>query len=386
MFKYKIKARKDGARRGIFSTPHGDIETPVFMPVGTVGAVKSVAPWELESLETEIILGNTYHLMLRPGPKVIKKAGGLHQWMRWDKPILTDSGGFQVFSLGGKLSQNLEAGERGNEKVKPAKIGDRGVEFYSHLDGSKHFLDAKNSINIQQDLGADIIMAFDECPPGDASDNYIKIAVERTHKWLEESIDTWTNRKQQALFGIVQGATNKNLREQSAKYINSKDLPGNAIGGVSVGESREKIWKAVEWSMPHLNENKPRYLMGVGEPADIVEAVKRGCDMFDCVMPTRLARHGVVWVKGGGLLSKKTKMPDGELFSYQNLDLRKGKYRLDLSPIDKNCGCPTCRAGFSRSYINHLILEKEILGVRLTTLHNLYFVFDLMKQIRSSIG
>lgn len=383
----------------MFSTPHGEIETPVFMPVGTVGAVKSVAPWELKELGAQIILGNTYHLMLRPGEKLINKAGGLQKWTQWNGPMLTDSGGYQVFSLGGRLTQDKidhrckiiqkDSCLRRNDKckidIKPAKIGERGVEFFSHIDGTKHFLDAEKSIKIQQDIGADIIMAFDECPPGDADINYIKTAVDRTHMWLDASITAWTNRDTQALFGIVQGATNKELREMSAKYINSKDLPGNAIGGVSVGESRDKVWKAVEWSIPYLDENKPRYLMGVGEPVDIIEAVKRGCDMFDCVLPTRLARHGVVWVRGGGLMSKKAKMLDGSTFTYTNIDLKKSRFRQDSAPIDRNCTCSACKSGFSRSYISHLIKENEILGIRLTTLHNLHFVFKLMDDIKKSI-
>lgn len=372
----------------MFSTPHGDIETPVFMPVGTVGAVKSVAPWELKELGAQIVLGNTYHLMLRPGEKLIKKVGGLQKWTQWNGPMLTDSGGYQVFSLGGRLSSNnikKDREEGSRVKLTPAKITDRGVEFRSHIDGTKHFLDAEKSIKIQQDIGANIIMAFDECPPGDAGIDYVKQAVDRTHKWLDESISAWTNRETQALFGIVQGGTNRHLREASSKYINSKDLPGNAIGGVSVGESRDSVWRAVEWSVPNLDENKPRYLMGVGEPADIINAVNRGCDMFDCVLPTRLARHGVVWVSGGGLMSKKAKMPDGSTFAYTNIDLKKGRFRQDMAPIDKNCTCPACQSGFSRSYISHLIKENEILGIRLTTLHNLHFIFDLMGRIKRSI-
>lgn len=383
MFEFKLKAKKGRARRGEFETPHGTIQTPVFMPVGTLGSVKSMAPWELEELGAQIILGNTYHLMLRPGADLIEKAGGLHKWIKWPRPILTDSGGFQVFSLGGRIANTQEGQGRG--ELKPAKITDKGVEFYSHLDGSKHFLDAKKSIKVQQQLGADIIMAFDECPPGDAGPDYIQKAVERTHRWLIESKKAWTNRKSQALFGIVQGATHKKLREESAEFVNSLDLPGNAIGGVSVGESRSKVWRAVEWSVPHLDENKPRYLMGVGEPADIIEAVNRGCDMFDCVLPTRLARHGVVWVKGSGVGSKKAKLPNGKKFSYKNVDLTASKYREDKSVICKTCKCPACLGGFSRSYVGHLLREKEILGVRLTTLHNLYFLESLMAEIRQSI-
>jgi len=384
MFNFKIQSKNGNARTGIFATPHGDIQTPIFMPVGTIGAVKTVAPWELHQLGAEIILGNTYHLMLRPGEKTIGKAGGLQKWTNWNGPMLTDSGGFQVFSLGNRLVKEGSA-KSGFADIKPAQITDEGVTFYSHLDGSKYYLDATKSINIQQELGADIIMAFDECPSGSAPLEYIEKAVNRTHRWLDESISAWINRNNQALFGIVQGATNRSLRELSAKYINSKDLPGNAIGGVSVGESRADVWKAVEWSVPHLDPAKPRYLMGVGEPSDIVEAVKRGCDMFDCVLPTRLGRHGVVWVKGGGLASKKTKMINGDTFSYANIDLRKGRYAKASEPIDLGCQCPACKNQFSRSYLHHLVKEGEILGIRLTTLHNLHFVLDLAKELRKQI-
>lgn len=383
MFDFKISSTKGLARCGIVTTPHGLFETPAFMAVGTVGAVKSVAPWELKQLSTPIILGNTYHLMLRPGEKLIKSHGGLHGFMKWDGPVLTDSGGFQVFSLGERMAES----KRSNKDIKPAIITDNGVTFYSHLDGRKHFIDAFRSVKIQQDLGADIIMAFDECPPGDAPKAYVEKAVERTHRWLEDSIRAWTNRRGQALFGIVQGATYKSLRQASAKFINDCDLPGNAIGGVAVGESREKIWRAVEWSVPHLTAKKPRYLMGVGEPADIIEAVKRGCDMFDCVLPTRLARHGVVWVNtdNGVTTVKKATLPGGKIFAYGNMNLMLSRYREDENPIDKACGCPTCKAGFSRSYIRHLMSENEVLGLRLTTLHNLHFIYRLMDAIRKSI-
>ena len=383
MLKFSIKNTNGLARAGVIETSHGAFETPAFMAVGTVGAVKSAAPWELRALGAPIVLCNTYHLMLRPGEKLIKKQGGLHGFMKWNGPILTDSGGYQVFSLGTRI----DGSNRGGSKMKPAKITDAGVEFYSHLDGAKHHVNASKSIRAQQDLGADIIMAFDECPPGDASASYVAEAVDRTHRWLRESIKSWTNRGRQALFGIVQGAVLKDLREASAKFINGCDLPGNAIGGVAVGESREKIWQAVEWSVPHLDTGKPRYLMGVGEPADIIEAVKRGCDMFDCVLPTRLARHGVVWVlpSSGIRPTKKNTLPNGGAFTYANVGLMLSKYRSDPGPIDRNCGCPTCQAGFSRGYIRHLLSENEVLGLRLTTLHNLYFIYRLMDALRQSI-
>lgn len=376
MFKFDIVAQAGSSRLGVVSTGRGTIKTPAFMPVGTLATVKSVAPWELEAVGSDIVLANTYHLMLRPGGELIKKAGGLHKWARWKKPILTDSGGYQVFSLG-----RISGGAK-----KMATATEDGVEFYSHLDGSKHFLDAQKSIEIQEQLGADIIMAFDECPPGSAKRHYVAQAVERTHRWLKVSKRAWTNRKEQALFGIVQGGTIKDLREKSARFVEKEDLPGNAIGGVSVGESRARVWKAVEWSVPYLNPHKPRYLMGVGEPSDIVEAVKRGCDMFDCVLPTRLGRHGVVWVTGGGEGSKRIVFPCGKTIMYKRVALTQHRYRADKKVLDPQCSCPACREGFSGSYVSHLLRENEILGLRLTTLHNLYFLENIMKTLRNSIG
>lgn len=388
MFNYKVRAKKGRARVGEFTTLHGIIKTPVFMAVGTVGAVKTVAPWELKQLGADVVLGNTYHLMLRPGEALIKKAGGLHQFMKWDRPILTDSGGFQVFSLGGKMNIDNDNGRKTNN-IKPAQITDDGVFFYSHIDGIKMWLDAERSIDIQQQLGADIIMAFDECPPGDASVEYIEQAVMRTHNWLDRSVRAWTNRKNQALFGIVQGATNRHLREMSAKYINDQDLPGNAIGGVSVGESRNKVWQAVKWSVPLLAENKPRYLMGVGEPSDIITAVGLGIDMFDCVLPTRLARHGQLWVTADtkqATCLKKAVLPNGKMFEYKRIDIRLNKFKNDLKPIDVNCSCPACSNGFSRAYLRHLLNENEVLGIRLLTLHNLNFIYRLMETLQQSIN
>jgi queuine tRNA-ribosyltransferase len=387
MFEFKIKATKGNARRGEFTTPHGIFETPQFMAVGTVGAVKGIAPWELKALGAGVILGNTYHLMLRPGAATIKKHGGLHGFMKWNGPILTDSGGFQVFSLGDRLTLTNRGGG-GVAGIKPAKITEEGVEFYSHLDGSKHFLDAEKSLSIQRDLGADIVMAFDECPAGDAVVTKVKEATERTHRWLKRSVDAWQDRDRQALFGIVQGGSIKALREESAKFINQCDLPGNAIGGVAVGEAKAKFWQAVAWAVPYLDVNKPRYLMGIGEPADMIAAVRRGCDMFDCVLPTRLGRHGQVWVgaaAAGARSIKKETLPNGVEFAYGSIDLAAAAHREDLSVIDKDCACPTCQGGFSRSYLRHLIFEHDPLGIRLTTLHNLHFVYRLMDSIKYSI-
>jgi queuine tRNA-ribosyltransferase len=357
---------------GVFSTPHGEIETPVFMPVGTVAAVKTMSPDDLKQAGAQIILANTYHLYLRPGDSRIRKLGGLHNFMKWNGPILTDSGGYQVFSLSAKGL------ERGATKIKSAKISERGVKFYSHLDGSEHFLTPESSIKIQENLGSDIVMAFDECPPvGDRSK--VKSAMERTHRWLIRCVRA-KKRRDQALFPICQGGTFKDLRIASAKFINDLDLPGNAIGGVSVGEPKAKIYKVADWCTDILTEGKPRYLMGIGYPEDIVEVVKRGIDMFDCVLPTRLARHRIAWVK-----SRRGIRLGGLGFGYEQIDLSKSKYQSDKQKLDESCDCYTCKTGFSRSYLRHLMSENEPLGIHLMTIHNLRFVFNLVEKIKSSI-
>ncbi len=378
MFEYKIKNKSkiSRARIGVFSTPHGDIETPVFMSVGTVGAVKTMTPKDLDDLDAQIILANTYHLYLRPGEEIIKKAGGLHGYTRREKPFLTDSGGFQVFSLGeSRVNKNSFAA------VKPAKISEKGVKFYSHLDGSEHFISPEKSIKIQEDLGADIIMAFDECPPADITKNALKESVERTHRWLCRCVKAKT-RKDQALFPICQGGTDLKLRRYSAEYIQRFDLPGNTIGGVSVGEPKEKIYEIADFCASLLDENKPRYLMGIGYPEDIVEIVRHGIDMFDCVLPSRLARHGVVWVKAP---KKQGIKLNGLGYNYEQVNLSNSEHKNDFGPIDKKCSCYTCKSGFSRSYIKHLISEQEPLGIHLTTIHNLAFTFDLVSDIKAKI-
>lgn len=351
MFTFKLQKRSNEscARLGVFSTPHGEIETPVFMPVGTKATVKSLDYKDLEALGTEIILANTYHMAMRPGSELVKRMGGLHKWMHWNKPILTDSGGFQVFSLKGTN-----------------KITDDGVEFKSHLDGSKHFFTPEKAIQIQEELGADIIMAFDECAPADVDEKYARKAMERTHAWAKRCLAAKT-RDDQALFPIVQGSHFKNLREESAKFMASLDTPGVAIGGVSVGENFEQKFSAVDWAIPHLPENKPRYLMGVGTPNDILEAVDRGIDMFDCVLATRLARHGAFWDFTG------------------RHDISNEKFKYDDAPLCPEIPCYASQ-DFSRSYLRHLMVENEILGHRLLSLHNIAFLFHLMKQIRYHIA
>lgn len=373
MFNYKItkKSQASKARTGVFTTPHGSITTPVFMPVGTVGAVKTMLPSELTDLGSQIILGNTYHLYLRPGDKLIKKLGGLQKFTGWNKPMLTDSGGFQVFSL------SYEREFLKKQKAKPRKINEKGVEFYSHIDGAKHFISPEKSIEIQENLGADIIMAFDHVPPADAPKSEVEEAMKRTHRWLDRCLKA-KKRTDQALFPICQGGQFKDLREISANKIASLDMPGNAIGGVSVGETKQKIYEVTRWCTEILPENKPRYLMGIGYPEDICKVVKLGVDMFDCVLPTRLARHGTVWVR-----SKTGIKLEGLDYKYKQIDLSKAK-NLSDKPIDENCSCPACQ-GFSRYYINHLHKEGEALGIHLTTIHNIYFTHQLVSDIRDAI-
>lgn len=379
-FKIKIKSNKSKARIGKFITPHGEIETPVFMPVGTVGAVKTMTPDDLKNVGSQIILGNTYHLYLRPGDKQIKKIGGLHSFNKWSKPILTDSGGFQVFSLGENSKRIFK-----ENKIKPATISDKGVVFHSHINGSKHFIGPEESIKIQENLGADIIMSFDECPPADSSYEKVEQAVLRTNEWLSRCIKA-KKRTDQALFPICQGGTYKDLREASARHIASLDLPGNAIGGVSVGEKKDKIYEVTDWCTNVLPATKPRYLMGIGYPEDIARVISLGIDMFDCVLPTRLARHGVVWVKTAINQKSKTgtKKLHGLNYGYRQIDLTKKKNSAN-TPIDKTCDCYSCKTGFSRDYIAHLIKENEPLGIHLTTIHNLRFTHNLVTDIKNLI-
>ena len=341
--------KQSGASLGVLHTPHGDIETPIFMPVGTQATVKSMTPEELKEIGSQIILSNTYHLYLRPGHESVKKAGGLHEFMHWDKPILTDSGGFQVFSLGPLR-----------------KISEEGVEFRSHLDGSKHFLTPEKAMEIQNALGSDIMMAFDECAPYPASREYVKNSLERTTRWLERCKEAHKNPEKQALFGIIQGGMYKDLREQSAKEITAIDLPGYAIGGLSVGEPKPMMYDILEHTTPFMPVDKPRYLMGVGSPDDLIEGVIRGVDMFDCVLPTRIARNGTAMTSQGKVV------------------VRNATYAEDFTPLDPECDCYTCR-NYTKAYIRHLIKTNEILGARLITTHNLHFLLKLMENIRQAI-
>lgn len=351
VIKYELikEASDSNARLGKLYTPHGVIETPIFMPVGTQATVKTMTPEELKDMGAQIILSNTYHLYLRPGHDLIDEAGGLHKFMNWDKPILTDSGGFQVFSLGDL--RNIE---------------EKGVEFRSHIDGSKHFISPEKSIEIQNALESDIAMAFDECAPYPADKDYVKNSLERTTRWAKRCKDAHKKPDKQGIFGIVQGGMYKDLREQSAKEIIDIDFPGYAVGGLSVGEPANIMYDVLDFTTPLLPKNKPRYLMGVGSPDYLFESVIRGIDMADCVLPTRMARNGTVFTSQGRVIIKNA------------------QYARDFGKLDPECDCYTCR-NYSRAYIRHLFKAKEILGARLTTIHNLYFLIKLMENIRNAI-
>ncbi len=337
-----------GARRGRLHTPHGVIETPIFMPVGTQASVKTMSPDELKDCGAQIILSNTYHLHLRPGEQLIQKAGGLHKFMNWDRPILTDSGGFQVFSL-----------------ASLRKLEEYGVEFRSHLDGSRQFISPEISVGIQQALGSDIMMQFDECSPYPCDYDRAKNAMHRTLRWLERCMKAKTN-DHQALFGIVQGAFYGDLRIECAKEMARLDLPGFGIGGLSVGEPKEIMYDMLEQMMPYMPEKKPRYLMGVGSPDCLIEGVLRGVDMFDCVLATRVARNGTVFTHDGRLV------------------VRNAKYAEDFTPLDPDCDCYACR-NFTRGYIRHLFKAGEILALRLNSIHNIYFLTHMMSEMRQAI-
>ncbi|MGM0410365.1 MAG: tRNA guanosine(34) transglycosylase Tgt [Bacillota bacterium] len=339
------------ARHGILNTPHGKIETPIFMPVGTQATVKAMTPDELKEIGSEIILSNTYHLYLRPGEDLISQAGGLHEFMNWNKPILTDSGGFQVFSL-----SDLR------------EIKEEGVYFQSHLDGSKHFISPEKAIQIQNKLGADIIMAFDECPPYPSEYDYVAESLERTIRWAKrcKKEKEKINAPEQALFGIIQGGVYEKLRKRSVEAMTELDFPGYSLGGLSVGEPKEEMYKILDHTTPLLPDNKPRYLMGVGTPEDLIEGVKYGIDMFDCVLPTRIARHGQVFTSRG------------------KITIRNAQFKDQFEAIDKDCDCYVCQ-NYSRAYIRHLMKRKEILGMRLNTYHNLYFLLNLMRDLKEAI-
>lgn len=435
-FEVKHQNKKTEARVGELQTPHGSIQTPAFVPVGTQGTVKSLTPEDLKTLGTQIFFVNTYHMYLRPGVDVVKKFGGLHKFIGWDGPLITDSGGFQVFSLGSKKkslmvdnrnfdtpsvslpnkqnfisrSQRRSQSEVAQNSVISrhplAKIDDRGVTFQSHWDGGKHRFTPAKSIKIQHDLGADIILCFDDCTPYPVTRRQAEISMKRTHLWAQQSLNTHTALKKstksiQSLYGIVQGSTYQDLREESARFISNLPFDGIAIGGVSVGESKKEMQKVCDWVVPLLPRDKPRHLLGVGEIDDIFEIIERGIDTFDCVVPTRLARIGRVLV-----FSKLEQDPPAQVsqddkldkktisnLSSKNkrsrhrfsLDITKKIYAKDMKPIDAKCSCYTCQ-NFSRAYVYHLFRVRELLAYRLATLHNLHFIHSLTAQIRESIA
>ena len=354
-FTVKSKDKNSKARSGLISTDHGTIQTPIFMPVGTVGTVKSVSQKDLEDqVNAQIILGNTYHLYLRPGTQLLEKIGGIHKFISWDKPILTDSGGYQVYSLSGRR-----------------KITEEGVKFKSHIDGSNHFFRPENVINIQKSIGADIIMAFDECTPYPCDYSYAKDSMEMTHRWLKRCVDSFNAAPNlydysQALFPIVQGSTYSELRKKSAEHISSFDMPGNAIGGLSVGEPHDLMYKHTEEVCSILPESKPRYLMGVGTPSNLLECISLGIDMFDCVMPTRNARNGMLFTSEGFI------------------NIKNKKWENDFSVIDPN-GKSEIDLRYSKSYLRHLFISKEMLGPQLASVHNLSFYLWLVNESRKKI-
>lgn len=350
-FWYELKhvCAQTGARYGILHTPHGDVETPMFMPVGTLATVKGISPEQLKQMNSGVILSNTYHLWLRPGEDVVEKAGGLHQFMNYDGPILTDSGGFQVFSLG-----------------KTRKIEEEGVTFKSIVDGRKLFLSPEKAIQIQNSLGADIIMSFDECAPYPCTHDYMKNSVERTLRWAKRGKDAHQKANQQALFGIVQGGEFEDLREICAKELVAMDFPGYSIGGTSVGEPKDVMYKMIDDSIKWLPEDKPRYLMGVGNPIDLIEGAIRGIDMFDCVLPTRVARHGAL------------------MTSHGRININNEKYKYDFTTLDEECDCYTCK-NYTKAYLRHLHKTDEIFGKSLLSIHNVRFLLKLSEQIRQAI-
>jgi len=345
----EVEARAGEARAGVLSTPHGRVETPTFMPVGTKGTVKGLTPGDLRSARVGVVLGNTYHLYLRPGAEVVRQAGGLHGFTGWKGPMLTDSGGYQVFSLAHRR-----------------KISERGVEFVSIYDGSSHFFTPELTTRVQEDLGADVTMVLDECPPANASREYHTDSLRRTARWAERCKEAHS-REDQALFGIVQGGLYRDLRKESLERTVELDFPGYAVGGLSVGESREEMLGMLALVAPELPADKPRYFMGIGDPVGILQVVALGVDMFDCVLPTRLARHGAALTNDG------------------RINLKNASHRRDLGPLDPGCSCEACSTGYSRAYLSHLVRENELLAPRLVTLHNVHFIGELCREARAAI-
>lgn len=398
-FNITHKSKKSRARTGVIKTLHGDIQTPAFVPVGTKATVKGLTPEMIMDLGAEVVLANTYHLYLQPGEEIIKNHGGLGKFMGWSGPTITDSGGFQAFSLGVALGKNItkftskarpgydeiaiqQTGHKADPDspaLQPAKVDEQGVMFRSIIDGSAHYFTPKKSIEIQQDLGADVIFAFDECTSPHEPIEYQKRSLDRTHRWALESLKTHVDNPEtfskQALFGIIQGGRHEDLRKESAKVISEMNYNGIEFDGFGIGGSfaKEDMMTAVAWVNSVLPEDKPRHLLGIGEPSDIVAAVKEGCDTFDCVMPTRNARTGTVFMRD-----------DSTEFGYKNLNLKNAPFATDMNPIDSKCGCYTCKK-YTRSYISHLYRAQEMLAGTLATIHNLHFMIDFVKRLREGI-
>src|SRR5467141_939390 len=349
MLSFEVTHTDGEARRGVLELPHGRVDTPQFMPVGTAGSVKALAPDDLDHIGAQIVLGNTYHLLLRPGPELVAEMGGLHRFMSWPRPILTDSGGFQVYSL-----------------AEQRKISEAGALFRSHLDGSKHLLTPERAVQVQRKLDPDVLMCFDECPPASASREEHEEAVARTTRWAVRCKEEWLKDPRGDLFGIVQGGLDRELRERHAAEIAALDLPGNALGGFSVGEDPAQMWEGVAHAAPLLPAQKPRYLMGVGTPEDLLRCGMAGVDLFDCVLPTRVARNGLLFTRRG------------------RLQIKAARYARDPRPADPGCRCYTCRT-FTRAYLRHLFAAQELLAFRLNTIHNLTFYLDLMRGLREAI-
>lgn len=380
-FSFTVEQVQGKARAGVFHTPHGSVQTPIFMPVGTQGSVKALSAEDVLDTQAHIILANTYHLFLRPGQKLLKQQGGIHAFMNWNKPILTDSGGFQVWSLG-----------LGSKNEKRAVISDDGVSFVSHLDGTRHFFSPESVMDIQRDIGADIIMAFDECTPDEATNAYTIEALNRTHAWAKRCKDQWERNgkksaygKYQAYFGIIQGAMHKDLRKKSAEYIVSLNTDGVAVGGETIGYNMEGTAQVMEWIEPILPQNKPRYAMGLGrDPQDIIDAVRMGFDMFDCVAPTRLARNGALYVgeiEGNSPKNWVFSSP----FTKGRLNIGNAQWQSDATVIMPGCDCSTCRFGYTKGYLHHLYKTKELLYYRLASIHNTRFMIRMTDRLRKDI-
>ncbi len=397
MLTFSIHKKDDTtlARRGEVKLYHGTVQTPAFMPVGTVGVVKTLLPNEVKELGADIILGNTYHLYLRPGAEEIKNYGGIQKWNHWQGPVLTDSGGFQVFSLGNKALTGTSGLQDAAHKegfydtdtmqAGNVRITEEGAEFTSHIDGSKHQFTPENVVDTQVAIGSDIMMVLDECVEYPATLDRAQNSMERTHRWAKRASDHFEQLKagdsgigeRHNLFGIAQGSTFADLRKESVEYIASLPFDGIAVGGVSVGEGKEHMYQVMDWTGPILPEAKPHYLMGIGEPEDLIRAVGCGYDMFDCVLPTRLGRYGVIW--------KAERNEVGEYVGFKKWDMRSARFRHDQMVIDERCDCPACAGGYSRGYIAHLLREREVTGIRLTSVHNLRTILRLMEDIRASL-